>query len=282
MLSACLFFAAPAANPLVAVPGEDDDPRAALRLTVPAATDESARQLLQVHNVARGGDALGKIKNWQGKGTLREGRNEYRIQDSALAPDKWRREKTERIRGREITVLEGFDGTTGWIMDMSRRNPLPERMDTEQARETALRADFFGPLVNWEAKPNVFTYLGEERSRGRDEYVLRMFYPDGLFVDFYLDRRNRLVTRISKREIMSGAIVNFDTHITRYERLQGVWMPMAMRFTLNGQPFGHLEYRELELNAEVDPAFFTIPQVEEVWLRQQGPQPGGAGSKSYR
>lgn len=247
----------------------DVDPQAALRRTVPSETDASARRLLQLHAQARGADALEKIRNWRGSGTLRQGRNDYRIKDYAMAPNLWRRDRTERIGGREITVVEGFDGVTGWQMDMSRRNPLPERMGPDQLREIALLADFTSPLLDWRQKGLVFSYLGEERSRGRDEHIVRMFYPDGHFVDFYLDHRNRLVTRISRIEILGNAIVTNDTFITRYERLQGVWMPKAMSFTINGQPFGRLEYKELELNTEMDPDIFAVPEVEEVWLRQQ-------------
>ncbi len=260
---------------LALIPGvvpaqEENDLEAKLRETVPKESDAASIQIIDKHLQVLGGvGRLRTITNTVSHGIKREGKEEWDITITRAAPNKLRIETTKTEMGRPDTTIEGTNGEAYWTFRPEVKNALPAEMSKKQAEQFSLEADFYGPLVNREEKGYIFQYEGEAKSRGRKHYLVKMFYPNGHTAYFYFDTKTLMVTRVGREEIISNTIVDTDTYYTKFERVDGVWMPSQLEFALEDQVFGSLKLSDIEPNRPLDSTTFDIPRVKEVWLRKK-------------
>lgn len=248
----------------------EGDIEARLREPIPPATDAASEKIIEAHLRALGG--LGRvmaIQNTVSQGTLREAKEESRITYYRAAPNLMRTESVKQQHGRTAEVIRGYNGERAWLFDKSERHPFPTTMNEPEARSFILQADFHGPIINREAQGNIFRYEGEVRSRGRKHYLLKMFDPNGRTTYLYFDAETMLVTRTGRQESLHGSIVDFDTYYTRYQRVDGVWMPSEIEMAIGNQVYGTLKWNSIQANQSLNPEIFEEPKVREVWLRQQ-------------
>lgn len=264
---ACLFlFVAP----VFAQFDEEDSVEAKLREAIPdSGTDAASKKIIETHLRALGGvGRVMTIQNTISKGVLKEAKEDYDVTYYRAAPNKIRTETSQSIMGRPQVQLEGYNGEIAWEFDKRAERAFPKEIDAKVAAELIQEADFYGPLVNWEEKGYIFTYEGEVKSRGRKHYLLKMFYPNGRTVYFYFDAKTLMVTRVGREKNIRNTIVDTDTYYTKYDRVEGVWMPVKFEFALEDQIFGSLVFDSIEANQPIDPELFSMPKIKEHWLKK--------------
>lgn len=256
---------------LIAQDSSDEvgDLEAKLREVVPEETDAASLKIIDKHLQILGG--LGRIKtiiNTISRGTLRESKAELDVTLYRAIPDRLRMETTKSVMGRPDTTIVATNGEDYWRFEPTAEHAQPSEMPKKEVRDFKLEADFYGPLVDWRDKGYVFRYEGEVKSRGRKHYLLRMFFPNGRSLFFYFDAKTLMVTRTGQETIVGKSIVDKDTFYTKYERIDGVWMPTQMEFALEGQVYGSMVLSSIEANRPLDAGLFDIPKVKENWLRK--------------
>src|SRR5690348_13419152 len=109
---------------------------------------QTAEELVQRNLAAKGGiDKLKSIKTLRMTGRMQMGSMTAQVGEDAMAPDLLRQNFT--LQG--MTAVQAYDGKTGWKI-----SPFEGRRDPELAGEQELRdlvedADFYGPLVDYQA-----------------------------------------------------------------------------------------------------------------------------------
>ncbi|WOO39271.1 hypothetical protein [Rubellicoccus peritrichatus] len=256
--------------PVFAQPNEAESIDAKLREAIPDdGTDAASKKILETHLRSLGG--LGRImtiRNTVSKGILKEAKEDYDMVYYRAAPDKIRVETSQTFMGRPQTLIEGYNGEIAWEYDKRSENAFPKEVSAKQAADLIQEADFYGPLVNWEEKGYVFKYEGEVKSRGRKHYLLKMFYPNGRTVYFYFDAKTLLVTRVGREKNVRNTLVDTDVYYTKYDRVDGIWMPVKYEFALEDQIFGSLTLDSIEANQPMDLEIFNVPKIKERWLRK--------------
>ena len=144
-----------------------------------------------------GSEKIKSIKTLRMTGRLQFGSFTAKRDRDAMAPDLLR----ERITIQGMTEIEAYDGTTGWKISPFEGRKDPELLGEDDLRQLVEDADFYGPLVDYEAKGNKIEYLGHDTVDGDDAYRLKVTLKNGDIAYYYLDPETFLEIRVENVRI---------------------------------------------------------------------------------
>lgn len=234
---------------------------AATLLPALAANALTADEIVARHLEARGGGAnLHALKSLRRTGRLViPGANiELAVSETRVRPDRIRQEFS--LQG--MTAVQAWDGREGWQIQPFEGRKDPERMSADEAKPLALAADLDFALVDYKAKGGRLEYLGLEDVDGTPAHKLRLSLPSGDEVTYFVDPDTWMIIRdVQKREVRGAEQVS-ETDYGEYEKVQGVWVPMAEASGPVGADDSRKQqvvYDHAEGNVAVDPAAFSFP-----------------------
>jgi len=227
----------------------------ALAATLPAQT---AEELVAKNTQARGG--LEKIKalhSLRMTGTLQQGSFKAQLARDTVAPNMLRQAVT--IQG--MTMIQAYDGTTGWQISPFGGRKDPELLGQEELRPLVEDADFYGPLVDYQAKGNAIEYIGHDTVDGDDVYRLKVTLKNGDIIYYYLDPETYLEVRTEKQVFVSGSVRESYTEMGSYNLVNGEYFPFSFESGSMQNPgqTAMITIDKIEANPAVDPAEFKMP-----------------------
>jgi outer membrane lipoprotein-sorting protein len=171
-------------------------------------------------------------------------------------PNSMRMEIT--IQGQ--TVVQAYDGKTGWMLNpMSGRN-VPEPMPEDALRQVDLQADMDGPLVDFKAKGSTAELIGKEKVEGADAYKIKLTLKTGDTLFIYLDADQFLEVKMDAKMKIRGTDVDSTTTIGDYKEVGGLMFAHAMESSQQGAPQKQkMTIQKIELNVPIDDARFKTP-----------------------
>jgi len=231
-----------------------------LLLTSSNAFAFSAAELAAKNVEAKGGtERLGAVHTLRLSGKLRlnDGALELGLVTLLARPGSIRYEAL--LQG--LTRVQAYDGGEGWQINPFQGRKDPERMSADNARELAEHAaDFFGALVDYQAKGYTLDYLGTEDVDGTAAYKLRVTRPSGNLTYVYLDPDYFLEIRTIDRRIRHGVPEETVTDYGDYEKVQGVFLALAQESGPKGSSERRkLQYEKAEANVSLEPTLFRFP-----------------------
>src|SRR6266446_694644 len=139
--------------------------------TKPASANPSVDELIAKNIEAHGG--LEKIKAVQsirmtGKMTMGQGMEAPMVLEMKR-PKAMRMEFT--VQG--MTVIQAYDGKTGWAVKPFGGKKDPEPMNSEDLQEADENADIDGPLVDYKSKGYTVELIDKEKVEGSDAWKLK-------------------------------------------------------------------------------------------------------------
>ena len=240
-----------------------------LKEPIPEATDANAKKIIQAHLRARGGlQNILAIRNMELNGNFREGKQDWELHILRMAPDMYLEETSKSLLGRTSTSIEAYDGSMAWTYDSADKKKLPYAVKGKEAGKIKQEADFYGPFVNSEAKGYFFKYVGKKNSRGRSNYIIKLYNPAGYTKLVYFDAKNFMISRISWESVVKKSIVQLDTYITKYRKVNKVWMGEKLEMAIAKQAYGHLTFTSIKANTQLTANDFKMPRKKEVWLKR--------------
>ncbi|QYY34922.1 hypothetical protein [Ruficoccus sp. ZRK36] len=263
----CLMVAGTPAT--LAKDDDEDSPELLLVESIPASTDTASRKIIETHLRALGGpEALVRIQAVRVTSQQREGKTEFEEVLIQARPKRFYQQITTTHLGTDEVLVTGFDGETLWTQETSDKRALPQTISGKELA-AAQEGYFLDPCLNWEANGYTFAYMGEVKSTGRKHYLLKLFLPSGHTRFLYFDAKTLLITRIGRETLIKRTIVDMDDYFTSYEKVQGVWFPTAVEKRMEDEVYGHSAVKLIEVNPQLEPGLFSMPQVQEIWLRQR-------------
>lgn len=183
-------------------------------------------QLVAKNIEAKGGakalQALQSVK-FTGKQLVRGGSLELGYTQIKKRPASVRTEVT--LQG--MTAVEAFDGKDGWQISPFRGRKDPEKMSADDTKSLAEEAEIGGPLVNWKEKGSTVEYLGTEDVEGTAAHKLKVTRKNGDISYVYLDPDYFLEIRIVTQRMEHGALVETETDLSDYEKVNDVFLPLS-------------------------------------------------------
>ena len=121
-------------------------------------------------------------------------------------------------------------------------------------------AEIAGPLVDWKAAGSTLEYLGTEEIDGTQAHKVKVVRKDGDVTFVYLDPDHFLEIRILTQRVQQGALVETETDLGDYEKINGVFVPTSIDAGSKGDSDKQkIVIDKAEGNVPVDDAIFHFP-----------------------
>lgn len=246
-------------NPTALVP-------VALFVLLTQAQAQTAAELVAKNLAARGGaEALAAIHTYVTKGELRfPGDFKLAYTETRARLDPATDNSAVRVDAslQGLTVIQAYDGQTGWRVNPFEGRKDAERMGADESRALADEALIDGALLSANIKGSKVDYLGREDIDGTNTYKLRISKTDGTTFTYYLDPDVYLEIKILENRTIRGAEAETEYDLGDYERVDGVYFP----FSIASGPRNSADSDKQVItiasgaaNVDVSPALFAMP-----------------------
>jgi hypothetical protein len=217
--------------------------------------DELVTKNIEAKGGAQAVHALQSLRR-TGKLLVNEGQIQLGFVEVKKRPLEVRTEAT--LQG--MTAIEAFDGKDGWKISPFQGRKDPERMSADDLKELMEDAEMDGPLVDWKEKGSTIEYLGTEDVDGTQAYKIKVTRKNGDVNFVYLDPDHFLEIRILTQRIQQGALVETETDLGDYEKVNGVFVPTSIEAGHKGDPDKQKTVIDkAEGNVPVDDKIFQFP-----------------------
>jgi hypothetical protein len=192
-----------------------------------AAAAETADDLVAKNLAARGGAAkLASIASIEFTGKLvAPGGFELAYKETRARKGNAARVESS-IEG--LTLVQGFDGHTGWRINPFEGRRDAERMSDDDTLAFADDATIDGALLLAKAGSGSVTYLGREDFDGTDTYKLLVVKPDGARYTYFLDPDTYLEVKVVEERERRGSRDVTLFELGDYELVDGVYFPFEI------------------------------------------------------
>jgi hypothetical protein len=220
---------------------------------------QSVEELVQKNLLAHGGiDKIKSIHSLRITGRLQQGSMSAQVGREAMAPDLIR--GTFTLQG--MTEINAYDGSTGWKISPFEGRKDPELLGEDDLRDLVEDADFYGPLVDHQAKGNKIEYLGHDIVDGDDAFKMKVTLKNGDIMYYFLDPETFLEIRIEKVQFIRGAVRETYREPGSYKLVNGVYFPFAIEFGNKQRPGDttKITIDKMEANVPLDKKRFEMPE----------------------
>lgn len=223
---------------------------------------QTVDEIINKHVDAIGGmDKLNSLKTVKLSGTSGFGSMEFPFTMTYKLPSAMLMEST--IQG--MTMKQGYDGETAWMVNPFMGSSDPQKMNEEQTKGMKEEADFQGSLVNYKDKGNKIELEGKEDMEGSDTYKLKVTNRDGDVSYYYLDASTYLILKTSTKRKIKEKEINADTYFSDYKSEGGILLAHAMEVKADMGEMGHsqkITIEKFEFNIPVDDSIFKMPEAK--------------------
>jgi len=245
----------------------------AVLCSVSGAVAQTAEELVARNLAAKGGvEKIKAIKSLRMSGKLETSDGSFNalLSQERKAPEFLRDSLT--IQG--MSRIQAYDGSTGWQISPFQGRKDPELMGEDQLRGFVEEADFYGPLVDYQAKGNTIEYLGHATVDGDDAYRLKVTLKNGDFIYYFLDPDTGLEIRTETHEFIRGSVRERVENFGSYKQVAGVYFPFALEAgSVNAPAEVKITIDKIEANVEIPDSAFKMPAAPAAASPQKHPEP---------
>jgi hypothetical protein len=220
---------------------------------------QTAEELVAKNILAHGGvEKIKAIRTLRMTGRLQAGSFQLQVGQDAMAPDLTR--QTFTVQG--MTQIEAYDGSVGWKISPFEGRKDPEMLGEDELRPLVDDADFYGPLVDYQAKGNRVEYLGHDSVDGDDAYKLKVTLKNGDIVYYFLDPETFLEIRVETVRFVRGSVQEEFREPGSYKLVDGVYYPFSLASGSKLQPGNttRITIDKIEVNVPLDRKEFQMPE----------------------
>lgn len=222
----------------------------------------TADQIIDKYIEARGGrDAWEKVQTAKinGKMSMPSQGMEFPLQM------EWKRPTMLRIEAsiQGMTMVQAYDGETGWAIMPMLGKPDPEEMADDQLNQILDQADFEGPLVDYEEKGHSVELLGMGDVEGTEAFKLKITKKNGDEITTFIDTENFIELRQMATQDMQGVEVEMTTDFSDYKEVGGIILPHSFAVSMGGPAMQVISIDNIELDSEISNDRFAMPAKTE-------------------
>src|SRR5258707_2911451 len=118
-----------------------------------------------------------------------------------------------------MTVVNAYDGTTGWKIDPFEGKKDPEALSEEELKSIIEDSDLDGPLVTYAQKGNKVEYTGTEPVEGSEAYKIKVTNPAGDVKTYFIDTSSNVPIKIETHRMVRGSERVYETILGDYKEV---------------------------------------------------------------
>ncbi|MEO5773465.1 MAG: hypothetical protein ABIQ32_05035 [Sphingomicrobium sp.] len=174
---------------------------------------------------------------------------------------------------QSLTIVQAYDGRAGWKINPFQGRKDAERMSADEARAQADAGLMDGVLLSSLHDGSTVRYLGREDFDGTNAYKLQVRQKDGDQYDYLLDPDTFLEIRATETRQVRGAQTITDYEYGDYDKVGGVYFPMAIDSWQPTQPDQRVRIliASAVANPKIDPGSFAQPGETAAVVQPQAP-----------
>jgi hypothetical protein len=177
----------------------------------------------------------------------------------------------ETLSLQGMTMVQAYDGTSGWQIQPFGGKKDPELMGEDDLRDLLLDADMDGPLVDYKEKGSTVEYLGHDVVDGDDALRLKVTLKNGDIIYDYLDPDTFIEIRREIQQFIRGSVRDRVVGLGSYKRVAGVMYPFSISQGPKNNPDGQtVTVQKMEVNVTIDPADFMLPASLKTEEKKSG------------
>jgi outer membrane lipoprotein-sorting protein len=217
---------------------------------------QTADDLIKKNIDARGGiQKLKAVKSMKASGKITPQGLEIPITLQQKRPGMVRMDAT--FQGK--SMVQAYDGTSGWKIDPFQGNPDPEKVAGDDLKDLEEQSDLDGALVDYKQKGHIVELIGKEDMEGTPVYKLKLTLKNGDVRNIYIDAENYLELKVTSKRKTPGGEIDVDQFLGNYKPVNGLMFPFSIDTKVNGQSVNTITIDKIELDVPVDEALFKMP-----------------------
>lgn len=232
-----------------------------LALPLQAAEPKNADEVIAKYLQAIGGrEKIAAVKTMRikGKVVIGGGAMEMPLLMELKRPGKVRNENT--FQGN--TMIQGFDGKTGWYIMPMMGDSNPREMPAAQLTQVKDQGDFEGPLVDYQKKGSQIELVGKEQIEGTDTYKLKVTTKEGIVQFYFLDAKLFLPIKVRTTVKQQGVETQHDLDLGDYRKVGGIMLAHSMGMRGGQQGSSVITYEKIEINIDIPDERFAMPKTK--------------------
>jgi len=171
---------------------------------------------------------------------------------------------------REQTIIQGmaqiqaYDGKSAWQVSPFEGRKDPDLLSDDDRKSLVEDADIDGQLVNYKNKDHRAEFLGHDSVEGTDCYKIRLTLSNGDARVYYIDTDSFLELKVETESNVRGTVRYEETLYGDYEKVNGVYFPMAIEMGGKGDSqHAKLTIEKVETNVPLSDSVFAIPGAKK-------------------
>lgn len=221
---------------------------------------QSVDDIIDGYVKARGGlDKLMAIKTIRYTGSLSGMGAEIPLTQVIKRDNKVRMEMS--FQGQ--TMVQAYDGSTGWFISPFSGKNEPDKMTPEQIKQMRESAEIEGRLCNYKDKGYTVELEGKDDLEGTDTYKIKLTDKDGDISYYWIDSQSFLLLKQSAKRKFKEKEVQTSTSFSNYQPTDGVQFPMSKEIKSEGREGSQkIIYTKIETNIDLDDSLFKMPETK--------------------
>lgn len=173
-------------------------------------------------------------------------------------PGKWLIE----IYVQGMKIIQGYDGTKGWIINPMTGSKKPTETDEETTKIFRNNALIGGKLYNIDEMGFTVELIGKEEMDGKEVYKVNVTDKDGIVSNFYIDAGSYLVLKTVSKVTRMGNDIITENYYSNYKNVNEVMISFLMEQKVSGAEYDTqtVTIDKVEINAEIEDNIFSIPK----------------------
>jgi len=235
-----------------------------LTAVVLSSTPLAAQTLSLDQVLAKHYEAIGGLAKWKAVQSIRA-TGHMALMPGTDAPFTMTAKRPRKVRieftFQGMTGVQGFDGTTAWMIMPFMGKPDPEEMPPEMSKDIIEQADIDGPLVDSKDKGHQVELVGMAEMEGTKAYQIKVTLKNGDVQQYYLDAEYFVPIKIEGTRVMQGNSMDFETILSDYKDVGGLMMAHSIDNRPKGATQGQtITIDTVEVDVAVPDSIFVMPK----------------------
>jgi len=205
----------------------------------------------------------GNVDNWK---SLKSMKIKAVMNQSEMQIDVTIYQKRENLQRTEIqfqgkTIIQAYDGETGWMINPLMGSEASQKMDPEMVEEMKDQK-FESDLLDYKEKGHSVELEGTEEIEGTETYKLKLTKKNEGVEYYFFD--TEYFVPIMQRKVLKfgpGKGQETETYISDYQEVGEFMMPFFIDARINGQSMQKITFEEYSLNEKIDDSIFAMPET---------------------
>jgi outer membrane lipoprotein-sorting protein len=166
----------------------------------------------------------------------------------------------EDIVVQGMTLVNAYDGKTGWRISPFEGRKDPDLLSTDDTKQLVEDADIDGQLVDYKNKDHRAELIGHDSVEGTDCYKIKLTLSSRDVRYYYIDTDSFLELKIETERNIRGTVHYDETYFGDYEQVNGLYYPLATESGTKGDP-NRVKFtvNKIEINVPMPDSLFTMP-----------------------